>query len=366
MTTLLFIILSSYVVTISLLIFGFTKMKPLSIYETLPKNTFSIVVPFRNESQNLPLLLETISHLNYPKDKFEVILVDDDSDESLPLFNYKFTITLIKNQRKSNSPKKDAIESAIQQAQHDWIITTDADCQVNTNWLQVIDNYIQQNHVKMVASGVRYIPRKGFLFGFQNLDFLSLQGATIGSFGIHEPFMCNGANFAYRKDFFYELNGFEGNESIASGDDVFLLQKAIKKDKKALGFCLHKQSIVQTKSVENWKELFQQRVRWASKSTEYHSVFGKIIAILVFLTNIAWIASLILFGFEKISPSSLFTFIGIKAIVDYILLKQTALFCESKLSWLLPSLGLYAFFNSSVAFYSLYGSYQWKGRSFKK
>lgn len=366
MTTLLFIILSSYVITITFLIFGFTKIKTLSIHETLPKNTFSIVVPFRNESQNLPLLLETISHLNYPKNQFEVILVDDDSDEAFPLLNYKFSITLIKNQRKSNSPKKDAIKTAIQEAQHDWIITTDADCQVNTNWLQVIDNYIQQSHVKMVAAGVRYIPKKGFLFGFENLDFLSLQGATIGSFGIQEPFMCNGANFAYRKDFFYEINGFEGNDVIASGDDVFLLQKAIKKDKKALGFCFHRQSIVQTKSAENWKELFQQRVRWASKSTEYHSIFGKTVAILVFLTNLAWIASLILFGFEKISPSSLFTFIGIKAIVDYILLKQTALFYESKLSWLLPSLSLYSFFSTSVAFYSLFGSYQWKGRSFKK
>ena len=363
MTTLLFIILSSYV---GILIFGFTKMKTLSIYETVPKNTFSIVVPFRNESQNLPLLLETISHLNYPKDQFEVLLVDDDSDEAFELQHYKFNIMLIKNQRKSDSPKKDAIETAIQQAQHDWIITTDADCQVTSNWLQVIDNYIQQSHVKMVASGVCYVPQKGFLFGFQNLDFLSLQGATIGSFGIHEPFMCNGANFAYRKDFFYALNGFEGNESIASGDDVFLLQKAIKKDKKALGFCLHKQSIVQTKSVENWKELFQQRVRWASKSTEYHSFFGKIVAILVFLTNLAWIASLFLFGFEKISLSNLFTFIAIKAIVDYILLKQTALFYESRLSWILPSLGFYSFFNTSVAFYSLFGSYRWKGRSFKK
>ena len=85
MTTLLFIILSSYVVTIGILIFGFTKMKTLSIYETVPKNTFSIVVPFRNESQNLPLLLETISHLNYPKDQFEVLLVDDDSDEAFEL-----------------------------------------------------------------------------------------------------------------------------------------------------------------------------------------------------------------------------------------------------------------------------------------
>ena len=80
---------------------------------------------------------------------------------------------------------------------------------------------------------------------FQQLDFLSLQGATIGSFGIKKPFMCNGANFAYTKAFFKELNGFEGNENIASGDDVFLLQKAIQRDKNDVDF-LKSKSIVQT------------------------------------------------------------------------------------------------------------------------
>ena len=79
--------------------------------------------------------------------------------------------------------------------------------------------------MEMVASGVCYVPKKDFLSAFQNLDFLSLQGATIGSFGINQPFMCNGANFAYSKQFFKELNGFQGNETIASGDDVFLLQR---------------------------------------------------------------------------------------------------------------------------------------------
>jgi hypothetical protein len=59
---------------------------------------------------------------------------------------------------------------------------------------------------------------------FQQLDLVSLQGATIGSFGIGKGFMCNGANLAYKKSLFQELNGFR-NDTIASGDDVFLLQK---------------------------------------------------------------------------------------------------------------------------------------------
>jgi hypothetical protein len=64
------------------------------------------------------------------------------------------------------------------------------------------------------------------LHHFQQLDIASLQGATIGSFGINKGFMCNGANFVYQI-LFQELNGFHGNDTIASGDDVFLLQKRL-------------------------------------------------------------------------------------------------------------------------------------------
>ena len=211
-----------YILFIGQLIYGFNRMKRFSRKEFTPKTSFSIVVPFRNEKENLPNLLHSISLLNYPKELVEVILVDDDSEEVFSVQDLVFSLKVIKNDRKSNSPKKDAIETAIQVAKNDWIITTDADCLIQKDWLTTFDQYIQENEVEMVASGVCYVPKSGFLSAFQNLDFLSLQGATIGSFGIEKPFMCNGANFAYSKHFFKELNGFQGNETIASGDDVFL------------------------------------------------------------------------------------------------------------------------------------------------
>jgi cellulose synthase/poly-beta-1,6-N-acetylglucosamine synthase-like glycosyltransferase len=105
----------------------------------------------------------------------------------------------------------------------EWIITTDADCVVPKNWLSTLDNYIQSSNVNMIA-GVTYDCKNSFT-SFPTADLVSLQGATIGSFGIGKGFMCNGANLAYKKSLFQELNGFQGNDTIASGDDVFLLQK---------------------------------------------------------------------------------------------------------------------------------------------
>jgi cellulose synthase/poly-beta-1,6-N-acetylglucosamine synthase-like glycosyltransferase len=341
-------------------------MKRFSKKEFTPKTSFTIVVPFRNEKENLPNLLHSISLLNYPIELVEIILVDDDSEEVFSVQDLVFSLKVIKNIRKSNSSKKDAIETAIQVAKNDWIITTDADCLVQKDWLTTFDQYIQEKEVEMVASGVCYVPKSGFLSAFQNLDFLSLQGATIGSFGINQPFMCNGANFAYSKYFFKELKGFQGNETIASGDDVFLLQKAISSAPKKVGFLLAKECIVATKPVATWSELFQQRVRWASKSTGYSSVYGKLLALVVLGGNLAWIVSFLLWLVSLLDQNIFMLFVSLKFLIDFILIYKTVNFFESKLQYVLASSLLYPFFSVSVAVYSLFGKYNWKGRNFRK
>jgi cellulose synthase/poly-beta-1,6-N-acetylglucosamine synthase-like glycosyltransferase len=347
-------------------VYGFTKVTIISENSLTPKTRFSIVVPFRNEAENLPKLLHSLSLLNYPKELFEVILVDDDSEEVFSVPSIMFSLKVIQNERKTNSPKKDAINTAITVAKNDWIITTDADCIVQNNWLLSYDNYIQKKKVKMVAAGVSYLPKKGFLHDFQNLDFLSLQGVTIGSFGLQLAFMCNGANFAYQKLFFHELNGFERNDTVASGDDVFLLQKAIRFDKKLVGFLKNKESIIATQSVGSWQELFNQRVRWASKSTGYSSNFGKFLALLVLSTNLIWIINFILWLTSLLDENYFILFIAVKFVVDLVVLLQARRYFDVKVQRVLLSSVLYPFFSVAVAFYSLLGNYEWKGRRFRK
>ena len=361
-----FVILAMYVALIGSLYFGFQKPNVLNNENVQPKTNFSIVVPFRNEAENLPKLLHSISLLNYPKELFEIILVDDESEEVFSYQHSAISVQIIKNIRKSNSPKKDAIETAIQVAKHNWIITTDADCLVQKNWLTTIDSYIQKEDKRMVAAGVCYVPQTGFLHAFQNLDFLSLQGATIGSFGLNQPFMCNGANFAYEKAFFIELNGFDGNSNIASGDDVFLLQKAVLKDQNAVGFCMNNESVVTTKSENSWNSLFQQRVRWAAKSTGYSSTFGKLTAITVFATNALWIVIFIFWLLGKCDQNYFMLYVGSKFLIDFVLLQKTARFFKAQLSWVLLGSLFYPFFSTTVALDALFGNYSWKGRKFSK
>ena len=195
------------------------------------------------------------------------------------------------------------------------------------------------------------------------MDFMSLQGATIGSFGLGKPFLCNGANFAYEKKFFQELNGFSGNASIASGDDVFLLQKAVAKSRKQVHYLKSREAIVITKPAGSWLELFYQRVRWASKASSYSSDFGEALSWIVFLGNLSLV---FLFGlaiaelFEWKIVSVMFL---LKFVVDYILmLLANGFLNKSRFIFPLFSSILYPFFSVAAAVYSAFGKYEWKGR----
>jgi len=365
-----------YVLTISWLIYGFTKINHFEYIGSPPKTSFSIIVPFRNEAENLPILLESFSKLNYPTDLFEVILVDDESEEVFSVHpELVFSVQIIKNIRVSNSPKKDAIATAMEIVKTDWVITTDADCTVPKNWLLALDNFIQLHHVSMIAGAVTYDCNNSFLHHFQQLDLASLQGATIGSFGIKKGFMCNGANFAYTKSFFQKLKGFEGNSAIASGDDVFLLQKALSQYPDKVAYLKSKNTIVTTKPTNNWNTLFNQRVRWASKTTSYESVFGKRLGLLVFIMNLLVVLS---FGFWVCFACSgrvlglgfvpflnmLLLFLSKFSIDAILIYKSNTFLTKNRIKYLLLSSLWYPFFSTTVALYSLFGKYEWKGRRF--
>jgi cellulose synthase/poly-beta-1,6-N-acetylglucosamine synthase-like glycosyltransferase len=370
----LFVVLVIYVVFILQLIIGFEKVKSFVRTDEKPKTAFTIIVPFRNEEKNLSKLLQSISKLNYPYKLIEVILVDDFSTDSSERICIRWRLeheyldtTLLENLRLSNSPKKDAIGRAMPIAKHDWIITTDADCIVKPNWLLTIDNYIQNNDAEMIVGAVIYKTKNNWFHHFQQLDLLSLQGTTIGSFGINKPFMCNGANFAYTKNFFTKIGGFGGINDKASGDDVLLLQKAVSANLEKVHYLKNNDFIVTTKPENDLFQLFMQRVRWASKTTGYSSTYAKFLAVIVLLMNLSLVCGLWFVVCGCCNWKILLIPFLIKYLVDYCLLyKANKYLLKGK--WLLPlaSSLLYPFYSSLVGIYSLFGSFSWKGRTFKK
>jgi biofilm PGA synthesis N-glycosyltransferase PgaC len=364
-----------YVIILSVLYFAYQKVKPFKPTYENPTSRFTIIVPFRNEAKNIEALLGSLGSLNYPKKLYEIILVDDDSeDDSVGIIeryiriNNIPEISILKNIRHSNSPKKDAIQTAISQAKFEWTITTDADCVVPILWLQTFDAFIKIETPKLIVAPVTYDVSNTILDNFQLHDFLSLQTATVGGFGLRNPFLCNGANLCYSKSIFNELNGFEGNNTIASGDDLFIMEKVAEIYPKDIHFLKSEDATVYTHPETTLISLFNQRVRWASKTSAYSNVFSKILAFLVLLMNAILVACFVFTLLGLLSWQILSVFFVIKFSIDFFFILRSSTFFKqnnSLLKYPLNSL-MYPFFVVAVSCYSMFFRYQWKGRRFNK
>ena len=119
--------------------------------------------------------------------------------------------------------------------------------------------------------------------------------------------------------------------------------------------------------MKSWKELIHQRMRWAAKSGSYTLSRGKFVGIIVLLMNLAFIFCLLGLFYDQVNTRYYFYCMLLKFLVDFIVIKQIAIFYDSKRikAYFLGSL-LYPFFSSYVFFKSFTSSYTWKERVFKR
>ena len=324
------------------LAFGFARLEELHAHKNPALHFISIIIPIRNEST-----IPDLSQLKYPSDKWELIVVDD-SDQPGQLS--------IPTLRSPSPGKKAAITAGVASAKGDIIVTTDADCSVNPMWLNEINKGFQDQKIKMLVGGVRIAEDKSFFSKLQALEFVSVAVTGAATIGLGFPTMCNGANLAYRKQSFIELNGYEGNEKISSGDDVFLMNKF---PKDAVGYIYSKDAVVTTSPQHGVFSFINQRLRWAGKWSANTSVFTKIFAVIIFLFH----ASFVTMAF--IVPWKLFFILaGAKFFVECILLIPASNFFRTKWRWIsfLVLQLVYPVYVISIGLLSQVVLPKWKGR----
>ncbi|MBS3737402.1 MAG: glycosyltransferase [Psychroflexus sp.] len=353
--------------------FKFKGFKPYDLDSIEPQTHFSILIPFRNEAENLPRLLKCLSELNYPQHLFQIFLVDDHSEDDSHNICLKYVeklglknVRVLENQNLATSPKKSAILTALEHINTGYVVTTDADCLLPENWLLYFDNCIQQTKADLIAGPVRMIEENSFWQKFQVLDLMSLQVIGLGSFNAKTPLMCNAANLAYNAKTLKSLNAFEKHQQHISGDDIFTLE-AIHKAGKIVKAVVHLEATIWTKAQQDFKELTQQRIRWASKAKHYQSQKLIGLGILVFLTNLILVLSLgLAFVFEGFKFWFWLLWV-LKITTDFVVLYVGKQFFKTGMcskDYLLMLL-IYPFANVYFALLSFGGKFNWKGRAYK-
>lgn len=254
----------------------------------------SVLVPARNEEENIGKLLTVLQQQTYPQKMFEVIVIDDHSTDRTAEVVKRFSAVKLLQLKEENinSYKKKAIETGIAAANGDLIVTTDADCVPGKEWLQTLASFKEEKKAAFIVAPVVFENNSSLLQMFQTIDFLALQGITGAAVYKRSMAMCNGANLAYEKKAFYEVNGFSGIDQIASGDDMLLMYKIWKKYPDKIFYLKSKEAIVSTQPMKTWRDFFNQRMRWASKAKHYKGKRIFLVLLLVYLFNLSFLVLL--------------------------------------------------------------------------
>jgi cellulose synthase/poly-beta-1,6-N-acetylglucosamine synthase-like glycosyltransferase len=269
----------TYLITFAFLLFaiyvhnGF-KFELKKQLHTFHKSSLklSIIIAAKNEEKNIDTLFEHLEKLDYPVENFEVILVDDNSDDNtysliqLRIEN-KTNYKLLKAEQKEFEGKRGALQIGIQNAQNNFIVITDADCKPESNWLKSIAGKLDDGYdfvfgVAPIESG-KYLAEK--LAAFENLrnSFLS-----IAAVGLNLPYSAAARSFAFRKKSFERIGGYSNTTQTISGDDDLLLCEAVK-NKMLIGTLIDPEAFVFSSAPQNFDDYLKQKRRHIKTSLHY-------------------------------------------------------------------------------------------------
>lgn len=334
----------------------------------------SVIVPFRNEEKNIANTYKNLIEQNYPKEMFEIIFVNDSSDDqSLQIIkNFpkveNVIIISVPNDYSANAHKKRAIRFGIENSKGEIIVSTDADCIHKKDWLKNLLNYFDEK-TGFVSGPVEFVSDEKLFSKMQRLEFAGLVITGAGLVGSGSPTICNAANIAYRKKVFDEVGGFVYQMSLSSGDDELLMQKIHRDTNYKIKFALDKNAIVSTEANPTVKDFYHQRKRWASKGLFYGDHFLLLKLALIFLFYLSLISQPILGIF--ISTTFYLTFIIsflLKIIFEYIVIKRGVdlLFNEEILKPFILTEILQVPYILISGFMGMFGNLTWKDRKIKR
>ena len=326
---------------------------------------FSIIIPARNEFHHIEKCIQSVLDNEYPPEHFEIIVINDHSDDGTQDVLKKFYGKIIVLNALEEGKKK-AIEIGAKQAKNEAIITLDADCVVSKHWLLAWSQHIT-NEGPTISTGIVHVQNKmSFIGHYESMDTLNLMAVT--NFGINNNLFLlgNGANLFFRRDFYLRS---KTHEQYASGDDVFLLNKAQNEGQK-ISFNNQLKSAVYTDEQPSFGHLLSQRRRWSTKTRGYANTLLVLIQGLVFLVNLM-VPVLIIFTLFYYSNNLLLNtiiFILTKFVIDLFYLSYLSYINKLKSInfFFITSFAINTFVYLFMSYYAVFPSkYQWKNRTVK-
>lgn len=337
----------------------------------------SIVIPFRNEAQNLNSLFQSIECLNYPKSHFEVILINDHStDDSLKIAKQRMAesdVKFILLELEEKEGKKNALETGFRVSIGEILIQTDADVVIQEEWISEHVKGHQCQDAFLLCGSVHLTTKNSIFHRLQQMEFNALMMSTKITINAHLPVMCNAANMSFKREVINSVFDSYAKIKSSSGDDVFLMHEIAQKyGAKKIHYLDSLESVVFIKATNSLRDFVNQRSRWVKKSREYAPLFPKYFTLSIIFANFSLLGLAIFMVIGIYFQTYLWIIIFIvgfliKWLADIVVLKK---YRKDKPKWyqkncLMDSLLLemiYPLYIIVVGLNSLFAKQMWKGR----
>ncbi len=335
----------------------------------------SLIIALRNEEVNVERLATVLAAIEYPRDRFEIILINDHSVDATASLLRTCTKDIpsvrVLDLPDGQEGKKKALLYAIQHSRFEIIMTSDADCHFSKNLLLCAASYYADPNNKLVVGAVKLVkdfkPGEGYSFfsRLQSVEFMSLVGTSAAAIGLGHPVMCNGANLSFRKETFFEVGGYGGNLEIASGDDEFLMRKINRQYPGSIRFLNYYEAVVSSTTQKTFAAFFNQRLRWAGKWRHNSDVITQLLAVFILVAQTSCLVTLVAAVTAQQVPSP---FLLLKIFLECIFLLWVARFLNRRfdvLSFVVLQI-FYPMYVVTVGVLSFFTPFHWKSRNYKQ
>ncbi len=371
-----YIVFTLYYIFVLLMWYGWGRIKKLQKPAGKSDGLFiSVVIAVRNEAKNISDLIDDLARQSLSLRQFEIIIVDDRSEDATVSVVEKSLISHEKlNARiisaelhEDMAPKKAALLTGIVNAEGDIIVTTDGDCRVGSDWLEAIKSPFSHEKIMFVSGPVVIDEGAGLFSKMQSFEFTSLMGSGAAMIALGYPLMCNGANLAFRKTAFDKVGSYESVAHHATGDDVYLMQKIYAAFPGSAHFIKDQRAVIRTGAGGSLRDVVHQRRRWASKWNKHLLAGSWVLPVFLFVFYLSFLTALILPFYHGELMISMANVVIVKMVLDYFFLREVVTFSGLRMRfWLFLLMEvLYPFY---VLFFGIavhFGGWRWKGRDFK-
>jgi glycosyltransferase involved in cell wall biosynthesis len=176
----------------------------------------TVIVPVYNAAPYLPACLDSLLALSYPRERFEIIVVDNLSTDQTASLVERYPVKLLSCPQRGPAAARNL---GIRSSQAEILAFTDADCVADPGWLAHLVQPYQDGSVGGTAGEIRAYLNQNI----DELDCFLEQFPPLVNFwsgpGEYLPHLYT-ANASYRRETLLELGGF--NPAMLTGEDVEL------------------------------------------------------------------------------------------------------------------------------------------------